>query len=445
MTGRSPLRAAVIGAGLAGSEAALVLAGNGIEVDLFEMRPLRMTPAHQTDLPAELVCSNSFKSSKPANAHGVLKEELRELCSPLLEVARASTVAAGSALAVDREKFSRAVADRIGCDSRITFIRREIAEPPPGYPVCIVAAGPLASDALTQWLGTACSASALHFYDAIAPIVSFDSVDLTTAFFASRHEKDGGDYLNCPFTEKDYYAFLGALREADRVTARLFEEERFFEACLPVEVLAQRGDLALAFGPLKPIGLIDPRTNRRPFAVCQLRRENEAGESYNMVGFQTRLTIPEQRSVFAMIPGLGRAEFLRYGSIHRNTYLDSPRLLASDLSFRFRSSLFLAGQLCGSEGYTESIATGHAAALFAAARLKDEGIAPLPRETALGALVHHVTGSRTVPFTPSNIHFGLFPALADNAKRIRKRANRELLYERAIEKLREWRRRAPAR
>jgi methylenetetrahydrofolate--tRNA-(uracil-5-)-methyltransferase len=429
---------AVIGAGLAGAEAALVSARSGAAVDLFEMRPLRMTPAHTTGLPAELVCSNSFKSRKLNSAHGVLKKELEVLQSPLMQAAQRTAVAAGSALAVDRRRFSEIVADSIRTCPRIKFIRKEIAALPEGYGAVIIAAGPLVSEPLTQWLTSLTSASSLHFYDAIAPIVSFDSVNLSAAFFAGRHEGEGDDYLNCPFSEGEYRLFYDALRQADRTAARSFEDERYFEACLPIEVMAERGYRALAFGPLKPVGLVDPRTRLRPFAVCQLRRENEGGTSYNMVGFQTRMTVPAQKIVFRMIPGLENAEFLRFGSIHRNTYLDSPRLLAPDLSFRSMPAVFLAGQLCGSEGYTESVATGHLAALFAAAKAGGKTITPPPRESALGSLLHHVIASPVIPFMPSNVHFGLFPPLPDNAGRIRKKLSRDLLAERAIAHVTAW-------
>lgn len=435
---RQPFSAAVVGAGLAGSEAALVLANKGIAVDLFEMRPERMTPAHTTGLPAELVCSNSFKSSELHSAHGVLKKELEILKSPLLDAARRTSVAAGSALAVDRLKFSETALELIRNAPAIRLIRQEISSPPEGYAAAIIAAGPLASEPLTLWLIGRTSAASLHFYDAIAPIVSFESVNLSVAFFAGRHEGEGGDYLNCPFSEAEFRAFYDALLYADRAAARGFENERYFEACLPIEVMAGRGYRSLAFGPLKPVGLVDPRTNRRPFAVCQLRRENEAGTSYNMVGFQTRLTIPAQRQVFRLIPGLENAAFLRFGSIHRNTYLDSPRLLASDLSFRSMPENFLAGQLCGSEGYTESVATGHLAALFAAAKINGKVIAPPPRESALGSLLQHVIGSPIVPFTPSNVHFGLFPPLPDNAGRIKKKLCRDLLARRAVDSITKW-------
>ncbi|MBN2188762.1 MAG: methylenetetrahydrofolate--tRNA-(uracil(54)-C(5))-methyltransferase (FADH(2)-oxidizing) TrmFO [Chitinispirillaceae bacterium] len=435
---RLQLSAAVIGAGLAGTEAALVLAGKGITVDLFEMRPDRMTPAHATGLPAELVCSNSFKSKKLHSAHGVLKEELALLRSPLMEAARQTAVPAGSALAVDRLKFSEKAAEFIGGSPNIRLVRREIAAPPEGYSAVVIAAGPLVSERLARWLIERTSAESLHFYDAIAPIVSFDSVNRSIAFFAGRHDNEDDDYLNCPFSEDEYRVFYDTLILADRAAARSFENDRYFEACLPIEVMAGRGYRALTFGPLKPIGLIDPRTNRMPFAVCQLRRENESGTSYNMVGFQTRLTVSSQKKVFTLIPGLEKAEFLRYGSIHRNTYLDSPRLLAPDLSFRAMPSLFLAGQLCGSEGYAESIATGHLAALNAAAKIRGRDIAPPPRESALGSLLHHVTGPCSSAFTPSNIHFGLFPALPDNGGRIRKKIARDLFAGRAIESAARW-------
>jgi methylenetetrahydrofolate--tRNA-(uracil-5-)-methyltransferase len=433
------MRAAIIGAGLAGAEAALVLAARGISIDLYEMRPGRMTPAHVTGDPAELVCSNSFKSLALHTAHGVLKKELELLGSPLLAAARETSVPAGTALAVDRGRFSARILDLLSAQPSITFIRREIASPPPGYAACIIAAGPLASKPLTGWLAQEFSAEALHFYDAIAPIVSCESIDRGVAFYASRDNRGGEeDYLNCPFTEEEYRVFYAALREADRTVARDFEDARFFEACLPVEVMAQRGEMALAFGPLKPIGLVDPRTGRRPFAVCQLRRENKEGACFNLVGFQTRLKQREQERVFRMIPGLERAEFLRFGSIHRNAYLESPSLLKSDFSFKKDTSLFLAGQLCGSEGYTESIATGHLAALFAWARINGKSLLPPPPESALGALLRHITVPGENAFSPTNVHFGLFPPLEIRGKRIRKKANREMLCERAVKAVGEW-------
>jgi methylenetetrahydrofolate--tRNA-(uracil-5-)-methyltransferase len=430
---------AVIGAGLAGSEAALVLASRGIPVDLFEMRPATMTPAHTTGGPAELVCSNSFKSSAVHTAHGVLKKELEILSSPLMDAAKASAIPAGTALAVDRTLFSNAVLEKISAVKEINLVRKGITEPQTGYAATIIAAGPLVSEPLAQWLVHVFSAGTLHFYDAIAPIVAADSIDHSIAFFASRDNRGGAeDYCNCPFTGEQYDLFYAALREADGIEAHAFEDARFFEACLPIEVMAQRGKMALAFGPLKPVGLVDPVTGRRPFAVCQLRRENASGTCYNLVGFQTRLRRREQERVFRMIPGLRNAEFLRYGSIHRNTYLESPTLLNGDLSFKNDASLFCAGQLSGSEGYTESIATGHLAGLFAGARITNTHLCPPPRESAIGSLLHHITNAGGGPYTPTNIHFGLFPPMESQGKRIKKKANRELLCRRAIESVNGW-------
>lgn len=430
---------AVIGAGLAGSEAALVLARNGISVELYEARPQWNSPAHKTVLPAELVCSNSLKSQQLPSAHGLLKEELASLESPLLMAARRNAVAAGSALAVDRELFSRDVQSLLLSNPLIKLTCSEMDSPPSEHPYCIVAAGPLASEKLTSWLKSRFPSDTLHFYDAIAPIVSTESIDFSIAFRASRWEEGEGDYINCPFTEEEYRRFYEALRNADQVNAREFESERFFEACLPVEISASRGFDALAYGPLRPIGLIDPRSGRRPYAVCQLRRENASGSCYNMVGFQTRLTISEQQNVFRLIPGLGNAEFMRYGSIHRNTYFDSPRLLSNDLSFREEKNLFLAGQICGNEGYTESITTGHLAALFLVSRIKGMEIKGPPLNTATGALLNHITASQVEPFTPSNIHFGLFPVFeAPGRKRIGKKDKKELICKAAMLAFNQW-------
>jgi len=431
----------VIGAGLAGSEAALVLARRGVPVRLYEMRPDTMTPAHRTGLPAELVCSNSFKSCELPGAHGLLKHELALLDSPLLAAARAAAVPAGSALAVDRERFSQAVLNRIMGEPGITLLRQEIIRPPEDGRPCIIATGPLTSDGLAQWLSSAFSMERLFFYDAIAPIVAADSIDRSRAFFGSRWEDGvnaGGDYLNCPFLQEEYRAFVAALCSAEKTPAREFESLRFFEACLPVEEIARRGEMALAFGPLRPVGITDPGTGRRPFAVCQLRRENAAGGSFNLVGFQTRLTIPEQKRVFRMIPALSQAEFLRFGSIHRNTYLDSPRLLDSRLSFVAMPRVRLAGQLCGNEGYTESIATGHLAALFLLAELKGMTLDAPPLATALGALLHHVAHSPEERFTPTNINFGLFPPLENAPRRLRKHDRQQALCDRALSSCAAW-------
>ena len=430
---------AVIGAGLAGSEAALVLAKRGIKVTLFEMRPDKITPAHKTDLPAELVCSNSFKSDELPTAHGILKAELKLLESPLLDTAQKYRIPAGSALAVDRKKFSAHILELLSHHPNISIKRREISRPPQEYACCIIAAGPLASDSLTAWLLSRFSADSLHFYDAIAPIIATDSIDMDKAYLASRWNKGSADYCNCPFNEDEYRRFYDALIAADKVKARSFEKETFFEACLPVEVVAQRGFDALVFGTLRPVGLVDPKTGKRPYAVCQLRKETASGESYSMVGFQTRMTIPEQKRVIRLIPGLEKAEFLRYGSIHRNTYMNSPALLSRDLSFKEEPYLFLAGQLCGNEGYTESIATGHLAALFAWAKMIKK-VFPAPSgASACGALLRHVTHRAGKKFTPSNINFGLFDIPQSAVKkRIDKDKKRALLCDRALRTMREW-------
>ena len=430
---------AIIGAGLAGSEAALVLADLGIEVVLYEMRPERMTPAHTSGMPAELVCSNSLKSEMLNTAHGILKAELSLLKSPIIAVAKEARIPAGSALAVDRDRFSRSVNKKILEHPKITLEIGEVTEPPSAHPFCIIAAGPLASDRLATWLSKNFSSESMNYYDAIAPIISADSINMSKAFYASRWGKGGADYCNCPFTEEEYRVFYDALISADRAKKHDFEDENFFEACLPIEVLAQRGYDALVFGALRPVGLTDPNTGKRSFAVCQLRKENAAGESLGMVGFQTRMTIREQKRVLRRIPGLENAEFLRYGSIHRNTYLNSPSLLSGDLSFKNKSTIFLAGQICGSEGYTESIATGNMAAIFAWARISGHTLSPLPITTACGALLNHVTNSREKKFTPSNINFGLFaPISTSGKKRLTKAKKRERLCERALEDMQMW-------
>lgn len=431
---------AIIGAGLAGSEAALVLAEKGVNVTLFEMRPGKNTPAHNTAKAAELVCSNSLKSIELPTAHGLLKEELRRLGSPLLKAAENNRVPAGAALAVDRDLFSDEIENKLKSFKNITYKHEEISSYPEGFDYCIIAAGPLASEGLTSWLLSEFSSDSLHFYDAIAPIITADSVDLTKAFYASRWDKgDGDDYLNCPFTEEEFQTFYDALMEADKVKAREFEKSEFFEACLPIEVVASRGFQALTFGTMRPVGIYHPETGKRPYAVLQLRKETSDGHSLNMVGFQTRMTIPEQKKVFRMIPGLENAEFLRFGTIHRNTYLESPSLLNEDLSFKNRDNLFLAGQLCGNEGYTESIATGHYAALAILGKLNSKEFRKPPKECALGALIKHVTEPSDIKFAPSNINYGLFPPLDEKVKgRGGKKLRKEKLCERALTSFDAW-------
>ena len=427
----------IIGAGLAGCEAALTLARSGVNVVLYEMRPGVMTPAHKTALPAELVCSNSFKSNDLPSAQALLKKELFELTSPLFAIAAQCAVPAGSALAVDREKFSEQVACALHENALIVRQQREMSGPQPRHGITIIAAGPLASPPLMGWIGENFSTQALHFYDAIAPILSLDSINTNVAFYGSRWKPELFDYLNCPFTEEEYNRFYDALIAGDTAVKRDFEDERFFEACLPVEVIARRGKESLAFGPLKPIGFKDPRTGRMPYAVCQLRRETADGEGFGMVAFQTRLTISAQQSAVRLIPGLENAEFLRYGSCHRNSYINSPELLSADLSFKKMPDVFCAGQLCGSEGYTESIATGHIAALFVLARLHGKTFPQIPVTTACGALMRHVTASDVKPFSPSSFNFGLLPAL-QGLKRIGKREKHELLCKRALEDFARW-------
>ena len=422
----------IIGAGLAGCEAALVLARKGIPVELVEMRPVKTTPAHKTALPAELVCSNSLKSRELPGAQALLKDELTRLNSPLLALAADTAVPAGSALAVDRLKFSNSVAQALAAQPLITQTVREAIAPAGNGRITLIAAGPLASDALVLWLTGRFTTESLNFYDAIAPIVSLDSIDTSIAFYASRWKEDNTDYLNCPFTEEEYRRFYDALVAADVTVARDFEQARFFEACLPVEVIASRGYQSLSFGPLKPVGFVDPRTNRRPYAVCQLRRETNDGDSFSMVAFQTRLTIPGQQQVLRLIPGLEHAQFLRYGSCHRNSFMNSPELLNAHLSFKDEPTLFLSGQLCGNEGYSESIATGHLAALFIAARISGTDISIPPPTTACGALLRHITASEQKPFSPSSFNFGLVPALDGGQRRkIGKKDRHALLCERA--------------
>ncbi|HET9595397.1 MAG TPA: methylenetetrahydrofolate--tRNA-(uracil(54)-C(5))-methyltransferase (FADH(2)-oxidizing) TrmFO [Anaeromyxobacteraceae bacterium] len=405
----------IIGGGLAGSEAAWQLARAGVAVRLHEMKPGRRSPAHKLDGLAELVCSNSLRSDNPENAVGLLHEELRRAGSLVLEAADATRVPAGDALAVDRERFSALVTARLSGHPRVALVREEVTALPDGPAPAVVATGPLTGDALAEGISRLCGGR-LHFYDAIAPIVAADSIDMDVAYARSRYGKGGGDdYLNLPFDEPQYRAFVAALLAGEKVAPHAFEEARYFEGCLPVEVMAERGPDVLAFGPMKPVGLEDPRTGKRPFAVVQLRREDEAGTAYNMVGFQTRLTWGEQKRIFReRVPGLSRAEFVRLGQIHRNTFIEAPRVLAPDLSHRERTHLFFAGQITGVEGYVESTACGLLAARAVLDRLAGRPFRPPPPVTALGALHRHVTGAAHPPgaeYQPSNVVFALFPPL----------------------------------
>ena len=408
-------RVDIVGGGLAGAEASWQLARAGVAVTLHEMKPARRSPAHKLDGLAELVCSNSLRSDNPENAVGLLHEELRRLGSLVLREADATRVPAGDALAVDRERFSAAVTRALREHPLVEIVHEEVTALPEGPAPAIVATGPLTGDALAGAIARRCGGR-LHFYDAIAPIVAADSIDMSIAYARSRYGKGGGDdYLNLPLDEAQYRAFVAALLGGEKVAPHDFEEPRYFEGCLPVEVMAERGPDVLAYGPMKPVGLEDPRTGRRPFAVVQLRREDEAGTAYNLVGFQTRLTWPEQRRIFReRIPGLRDVEFVRLGQIHRNTFIEAPRVLAPDLSHREAPHLFFAGQITGVEGYVESTACGLLAARAVLDRLAGRAFRPPPPATALGALHRHLTGAAHppgAPYQPTNVVFALFPPL----------------------------------
>lgn len=414
------MKATVVGGGLAGSEAAWALAERGVRVTLYEMRPTVPTAAHRTDRLGELVCSNSFKSVDLTNAHGLLKAELRALGSLLLPCADAARVPGGTALAVDREVFSRDVDRKITGHPHITVVREEVDElPSPG----VVATGPLTSDRLAGAITARLGSSALAFYDAIAPVVSDDSLDRDRLYALSRYGKGGGDdYLNAPLEGPEYNGFLDALLEADQHQGHAFDEVPYFEGCLPVEEMARRGRETLRFGPMKPVGLPDPRTGREPHAVVQLRREDRAGQMWNLVGFQTRLRIPEQQRVFRMIPGLEEAEFLRYGSIHRNAYLNSPASLGHALTARDDDRLYFAGQLTGVEGYTESLGTGLLAGINLARCLEGRPALIPPPTTMLGALYRYLREADPGHFQPMNANFGLLEPLGGRVKKDRKKA-----------------------
>jgi methylenetetrahydrofolate--tRNA-(uracil-5-)-methyltransferase len=425
----------VIGAGLAGSEAAWQLAQQGIPVNLFEMRPEKSTPAHQTNLFAELVCSNSLRAAGLENAAGLLKEEMRRLGSMIMKVADENTVPAGGALAVDREHFSLKITEILSRHPKIRVFREEVITLPVTR-ITVVATGPLTSDDLAEEIKQVTGQDSLAFYDAAAPIVTLESIDLTKAFWASRYNKGDADYLNCPLDKDEYDKFYEALISAETADVRGFEEGKVFEGCMPIEVMAKRGPQTLAFGPLKPVGLIDPRTNKKPYAVVQLRKENVSGTLFNLVGFQTHLKWSEQIRVFRLIPGLEKAEFVRLGVMHRNTFLNSPRILKADFSLRTNSRLFFAGQITGVEGYLESAASGLLVGLNAGRRFLERQTLIFPPETALGGLARHLEGSPSQDFQPMNINFGLLPSLE---KRIKgKREKNTMLSQRALKALEEF-------
>ena len=428
----------VVGGGLAGCEAAWQAAALGCRVRLVEMRPGRTSPAHTTPHLAELVCSNSLRSDAPDSAVGLLKNEMRALSSLLMAQADRHRVPAGKALAVDREAFAAAVTAAIAAHPDITVVREEVTElpaPEPGSAV-VVATGPLTAGPLAASLAAAAGREHLAFYDAIAPIIETDSLDMNIVYRASRYDDGPGDYLNCPLDEQSYQAFIEALAAAERVPLKDFEEARYFEGCLPIEVMLERGPDTLRFGPMKPVGLPDPRTGDIPHAVVQLRFENKAGTAVNMVGFQTKLTYRAQREVFTLIPGLADAVFLRYGSIHRNTFLCAPETLDPFLQFRRRPGLFIAGQLSGVEGYVESTAMGLVAGINAARHARGLDLLTPPPDTAHGALIRHLTATEAKRFQPSNINFGLFPALE---KKMPKRKRGEYRAQRALAALETWR------
>jgi methylenetetrahydrofolate--tRNA-(uracil-5-)-methyltransferase len=414
-----PHHLTVVGGGLAGSEAAWQAARAGVAVTLHEMRPVRPTAAHKTGLLGELVCSNSLKSDQPDSAPGQLKAELRGLGSLILSAADGSKVPAGTALAVDREKFSEAITAALEAHPAVTIVRDEVTALPEGP--AVVATGPLTAPGLSAALKEASGEDALYFYDAISPIVAAESIDLDVAFRASRYgrgEEAEGDYLNCPLDREQYITFVQTLLEAQTVVPAPFEEKAvYFEGCMPIEEMASRGVLTLAHGPMKPVGLTDPASGRRPFAVVQLRQEDLGRHYYNLVGFQTKLTYPEQDRVFRMIPGLEHAEFLRHGAVHRNTYLNAPRCLAPDLSLKARGDVWLAGQITGVEGYLESTAMGLMAGRFAAARMLGTPFAAPPETTALGSLLRYLGHADPAHFQPMNVNFGLFPPLEAQAGR----------------------------
>jgi methylenetetrahydrofolate--tRNA-(uracil-5-)-methyltransferase len=424
----------IIGAGLAGSEAAWQLASRGVEVELYEMRPQKTTPAHSTDLFAELVCSNSLRAAGLENAVGLLKEEMRRLNSIVMEAADQTSVPAGGALAVNRNQFAQMITDRLMSHPNITIRREEVPAVPRDETV-IVASGPLTSDVLAKDILKLTGEEALSFFDAAAPIIELESVDMKKAFWASRYDRGEADYLNCPMNKEEYERFYEALIQAETAEVKGFEKNLVFEGCMPIEIMASRGLMTMAFGPLKPVGITNPHTGEAPYAVVQLRKENIQGTLLNLVGFQTHLKWGEQKRVFGMIPGLEHAEFVRYGVMHRNSFLNAPKVLAADFSFRKIPSIFFAGQITGVEGYLESAASGLLAGINVFRRLLTQDTLVFPPETALGGLARHLEGSPSVNFQPMNINFGLIVPLGQRVKgkreknlKISQRALSELSY-----------------
>ncbi len=425
------MRVKVVGAGLAGCEAAWQLARLGVEVDLIDIKPSQFTPAHHSEDLAELVCSNSLRAAGLENAVGLLKEELRLMGSLIMECADATAVPAGGALAVDRQAFSRMITERITNHKNIRFITQKVEEIPDDE-YCIIATGPLTegklADAIAEKLG-----APLSFFDAAAPIVSYDSIDMSKAYFASRYGKGSPDYINCPMDKEQYLAFHRELINGEEVQLHGFEDNRVFEGCMPIEVMARRGEDTIRFGPLKPVGLPDPKTGREPYAVVQLRKDNAAGSLYNIVGFQTHLKMPEQKRIFSMIPGLETAQFVRYGVMHRNTFIQSPGKLNANYMVISRKGLFFAGQMTGVEGYVESTASGLVAGITAALMMSGREIVDFPANTAIGALAHYISNESITDFQPMNVNFGIFDQQKITAKR--KKDRRAMISQMAQEEI----------
>ncbi|SFA41832.1 methylenetetrahydrofolate--tRNA-(uracil-5-)-methyltransferase [Parageobacillus thermantarcticus] len=412
----------VVGAGLAGSEAAWQLANRGIHVRLYEMRPIKQTPAHHTDKFAELVCSNSLRANSLTNAVGVLKEEMRRLNSVIMKAADECSVPAGSALAVDRHEFAARVTNLVQNHPNVTVIREEVTDIPDGP--TIIATGPLTSPSLSERLKELTGEEYLYFYDAAAPIVEKDSINMEKVYVKSRYDKGEAAYINCPMTEEEFDRFYEALISAETVPLKEFEKEIYFEGCMPIEVMARRGKQTLLFGPMKPVGLEDPRTGKRPYAVVQLRQDNAAGTLYNIVGFQTHLKWGPQKEVIRLIPGLENAEIVRYGVMHRNTFINSPKLLRPTYQYKERDDLFFAGQMTGVEGYVESAASGLVAGINAARLVLGQDLVVFPRETAIGSMAHYITSANPNHFQPMNANFGLFAPLEEKIKDKQRRNER---------------------
>ncbi|GAC92047.1 glucose-inhibited division protein [Anoxybacillus flavithermus NBRC 109594] len=419
----------VIGAGLAGSEAAWQLAKRGIRVKLYEMRPVKQTPAHHTDKFAELVCSNSLRANTLTNAVGVLKEEMRRLDSVIMKAADSCSVPAGGALAVDRHEFAAKVTEMVANHPNVTVVREEVTSIPTGP--TIIATGPLTSQPLSEQLQALTGEEYLYFYDAAAPIVEKESIDMEKVYIKSRYDKGEAAYINCPMTEEEFERFYDALISAETVPLKEFEKEIYFEGCMPIEVMARRGKKTLLFGPMKPVGLEDPRTGKRPFAVVQLRQDDAAGTLYNIVGFQTHLKWGAQKEVIRLIPGLEQAEIVRYGVMHRNTFINSPKLLKPTYQYKEREDLFFAGQMTGVEGYVESAASGLVAGINAAHYVLGKELVVFPQETAIGSMAHYITSANPKHFQPMNANFGLFAPLHETIKD--KKKKNERYAERALE------------